>query len=72
MKPDEIDTPISRRFTYTQIPIQYWFKELVDGVIQQAITWGNVDYDLRGHMVPLGHNIKVPHWHFGWLANRSN
>ena len=47
---------------------QHWFRECLDAVRQQAITWANVDPDHCRHMVSLGHNelnILV------WVTERS-
>ena len=35
---------------------QHWFRQWLGAVRQQAINWANVDPDLSGHMVSLGHN----------------
>ena len=35
---------------------QHWFRKWLDAIRQQAITWTNVDPELRCHMVSLGHN----------------
>ena len=35
---------------------QDWFRQWICAVMQQAITWANVDPDLSRHMASLGHN----------------
>ena len=35
---------------------QHWFRQWLGAVRQQAISWANVDPDLRHHMASLGHN----------------
>ena len=35
---------------------QHWFRQWLGVVRKQAITWANVDPDLRRHMASLGHN----------------
>ena len=38
------------------MPSQYWFRQWLGAVREQAITWANVDLDLCHHMTTLGHN----------------
>ena len=41
---------------------QYWFRQWVGVVRQQAITWANVDLDLCRHMPSLGLNVFMHFW----------
>ena len=34
---------------------QHWFRKWLGAVMQQAITWANVDKDLCCHTASLGH-----------------
>ena len=41
---------------------QYWFRQRLGAVRQQAITWTNVDLDPGRHMASVGHNELTIEW----------
>ena len=35
---------------------EHEFKQWLGAIMQQVITWANVDQDLKRHLAPLSHN----------------
>ena len=42
---------------------QHWVRKWLGAVRQQAITWNNVDPDLRRHMEIILYVLAIPLWH---------